>query len=146
MARVQGTWGNGGITTSPIRLWSQSNYGEDLVFGYRGGPLCYWAASTGVSTRGNIINLTNYPASDGVPTIANIASVSDIFRFAFCFGTNVIDSAVQDPMLIRWSDQENVFNWNPLTGNLTAGSLRVCLLYTSPSPRDGLLSRMPSSA
>ena len=23
---------------------------------------------------------------------------------------------------------------------------RVCLLYTSPSPRDGLLSRMPSSA
>ena len=121
----QGTWGNGGITTSPIRLWSQSNFGEDLFFAYRGGPLCYWAASTGVSTRGNIINLTNYPASDGVPTIANIASVSDIFRFAFCFGTNVIDSAVQDPMLIRWSDQENVFNWNPLTGNLTAGSLRV---------------------
>jgi hypothetical protein len=121
----QGTWGNGGITTSPIRLWSQSNFGEDLFFAYRGGPLCYWAASTGVSTRGNIINLTNYPASDGVPTIANIASVSDIFRFAFCFGTNVIDSAVLDPMLIRWSDQENVFNWNPSTGNLTAGSLRV---------------------
>ena len=101
----QGTWGNGGITTSPIRLWSQSNFGEDLFFVYRGGPLCYWAASTGVSTRGNIINLTNYPASDGVPTIANIASVSDIFRFAFCFGTNVIDSAVLDPMLIRESEK-----------------------------------------
>ena len=43
----QGTWGNGGITTSPIRLWSQSNFGEDLFFAYRGGPLCYWAASTG---------------------------------------------------------------------------------------------------
>ena len=32
----------------------------------------------------------------------------------------------------------------------TASSLTVnsitCLLYTSPSPRDGLLSRMPSSA
>ena len=26
------------------------------------------------------------------------------------------------------------------------GDLLVCLLYTSPSPRDGLLSRMPSSA
>ena len=24
--------------------------------------------------------------------------------------------------------------------------IEVCLLYTSPSPRDGLLSRMPSSA
>ena len=28
----------------------------------------------------------------------------------------------------------------------TVGLLLVCLLYTSPSPRDGLLSRMPSSA
>ena len=27
-----------------------------------------------------------------------------------------------------------------------AGMVRTCLLYTSPSPRDGLLSRMPSSA
>ena len=26
------------------------------------------------------------------------------------------------------------------------GDFLVCLLYTSPSPRDGLLSRMPSSA
>ena len=26
------------------------------------------------------------------------------------------------------------------------GSYLICLLYTSPSPRDGLLSRMPSSA
>ena len=38
----------------------------------------------------------------------------------------------------------------PTMGNLHAGHLRLieeaCLLYTSPSPRDGLLSRMPSSA
>ena len=31
-------------------------------------------------------------------------------------------------------------------GGITSGNLRYCLLYTSPSPRDGLLSRMPSSA
>ena len=37
---------------------------------------------------------------------------------------------------------------NNLTGITRAarGSTRACLLYTSPSPRDGLLSRMPSSA
>ena len=29
---------------------------------------------------------------------------------------------------------------------LTTGLAYICLLYTSPSPRDGLLSRMPSSA
>ena len=27
-----------------------------------------------------------------------------------------------------------------------ADAYHICLLYTSPSPRDGLLSRMPSSA
>ena len=32
------------------------------------------------------------------------------------------------------------------TGNKWIGDLSNCLLYTSPSPRDGLLSRMPSSA
>ena len=34
----------------------------------------------------------------------------------------------------------------PLTGDLTTGVYWSCLLYTSPSPRDGLLARMPSSA
>ena len=28
----------------------------------------------------------------------------------------------------------------------SGGERKLCLLYTSPSPRDGLLSRMPSSA
>ena len=35
---------------------------------------------------------------------------------------------------------------NVPTFALWVGPLKVCLLYTSPSPRDGLLSRMPSSA
>ena len=30
--------------------------------------------------------------------------------------------------------------------NMPLAILYTCLLYTSPSPRDGLLSRMPSSA
>ena len=35
-----------------------------------------------------------------------------------------------------------------LQGEMRAGltTFMTCLLYTSPSPRDGLLSRMPSSA
>ena len=42
-----------------------------------------------------------------------------------------------------------VFFWTCILyaeGYRTLGVLRICLLYTSPSPRDGLLSRMPSSA
>ncbi len=120
----QGTWGNGGITTSPIRLWSQSNYGEDLVFAYRGGPLCYWAANTGVTVRGKVIDTVNYPTSTDVPSIVNFVTVSDIYRFVFCFGANTLGTVVQDPMLIRWSDQEDVFNWTPSATNF-AGSQRL---------------------
>ena len=34
----------------------------------------------------------------------------------------------------------------PVSGNKIDKKYDICLLYTSPSPRDGLLSRMPSSA
>ena len=35
---------------------------------------------------------------------------------------------------------------NPIVAAQQVAGLSPCLLYTSPSPRDGLLSRMPSSA
>ena len=35
---------------------------------------------------------------------------------------------------------------DPAHGDLATNVAMICLLYTSPSPRDGLLSRMPSSA
>ena len=43
-------------------------------------------------------------------------------------------------------DAQPVLITDPKELASTAGSLHCCLLYTSPSPRDGLLSRMPSSA
>jgi len=51
-----GTWGNGVSTTIDIRLWSANNWGEDLIFGPRGGGLYYWDATNGVSTRGVNVN------------------------------------------------------------------------------------------
>ena len=44
-----GTWGFSGTTNSALRLWSQNNFGEDLIYGYRGGPIYYWDASFGLS-------------------------------------------------------------------------------------------------
>jgi len=44
-----GVWGIGGTSTDTIRLWSQSNFGEDLIFGPRGGPIYYWDATTGLT-------------------------------------------------------------------------------------------------
>ena len=45
-----GTWGIGVTGTDPVRLWSQFNFGEDLIFGPRGGGIYYWDASTGYRT------------------------------------------------------------------------------------------------
>jgi hypothetical protein len=44
-----GSWGFGGTSTAALRLWSQSNFGEDLILGFRGGPLYYWDASFGLA-------------------------------------------------------------------------------------------------
>ena len=117
-----GVWGTGGISTESIRLWSQSNFGEDLIFGPRGGDIFYWDATNGVDTRGVYLN-TLAGASD-VPTQQNVIIVSDINRFVFCMGTNDVGTATVDPMLIRWSDQEDPANWTPASTN-QAGSLRL---------------------
>ena len=119
-----GTWGTGGTTTQPLRLWSQNNFGEDLVFAYRGGPLLYWDATTGTATRGQIVDTTNYPTSSDVPTAVNYSFVSDISRFVFAFGANALGGTLIDPMLVRWSDQESFINWTPDATN-QAGSLRL---------------------
>ncbi len=117
-----GTWGTGGTTLAGMRLWSQSNFGEDLFFLHRNGALYYWDASGGINTRGVLVS--SLGGAVQVPTVANIAFVSDIFRFAFCFGVNAVGSADLDPMLIRWSDQEDISDWNPTAIN-QSGSLSL---------------------
>ena len=182
-----GTWGNGGSNNASLRLWSQNNYGEDLIFGYRGGPMYYWYASGGTGARGrllnslggsvtftnasptvltlsttfsngtpvqfavgtggslptgvsasttyyleNVVGLTaNISVTQGgstyvntsstgssvyisvlgdVPTVQNLVMVSDN-RFIFAFGCNYYGSATQNPMLIRWSNYQDPYNW-----------------------------------
>jgi hypothetical protein len=117
-----GTWGVGGSTNAPMRIWSQANFGEDLFFAHRGGVPLYWDASSGVETRG--VYVSSLAGASDVPTIVNLAFVSDIFRFAFCFGANDFGSSTLDPMLLRWSDQEDISNWTPAATN-QAGSLRL---------------------
>ena len=179
-----GTWGNGLGTSIALRLWSQINYGEDLVFGPRGGGIYYWDATGGLTTRGVLLNSlggtvsftnasptvvtstilytegaalqfsggslptgvtagTTYyvfevngltfklltaggaavnTSSSGtgavslivdVPTVQNTLTVSDASRFLLAFGCNDYGSATLDPMLIRWSAQDDVYNWTP---------------------------------
>jgi len=123
-----GTWGAGpwsiGIpstTETNLRLWSQSNFGEDLLFAPRSGAIYYWDATTGVETRA--VALTSLVGGVDVPVIQNFIFVSDISRFVFAFGCNEPGSSVQDSMLIRWSDQESLVDWGAAATN-QAGSVR----------------------
>ena len=111
-----GAWGTGANTVQLIRLWSQNNFGEDLIFGPRGGPIYLWDASGGVGARGVALAGTN------VPLVQNAMLVSDISRFVFAFGCNPLGSSVKNPMLVRWSDQEDATQWTPAATN-QAGSL-----------------------
>jgi len=118
----QGAWGIGESSTTKIRFWSQSNFGEDLIFGHGGGSIYYWDATNGVGTRG--VLLSSLSGASDVPTVQNIILVSDINRFVFCFGTNPVGDTTLDPTLLRWSDQENAVDWTPSATN-QAGSLRL---------------------
>jgi hypothetical protein len=116
-----GGWGIGAGDPIPLRLWNQYNYGEDLLYGPRGAGLYYWDSSAGTGVRG--INITTVGDAD-TPTVQNYFTVSDVSRFVIVFGTNDYGSAVLDPMLIRWSDQEDYTTWTPAATN-QAGSVRL---------------------
>ena len=121
-------WGQASTTgvTVPLRLWNAHNYGQNLIYGYRGGPIYYWDASnlpTNYSNRG--VLLSNVAGASNVPNFQNELLVSDTSRFVLVFGTNEIATPnVLDPLLIRWSDQENPLQWTPAITN-QAGSIRL---------------------
>lgn len=129
-----GAWGTGGTTLEPMRLWSQTNFGEDLVFAPRGGAIYYWDSSTGVYPRA--VEISTLSGASNTPTIQNGVLSSDFARFLFAYGTNAQGSTVQDAMLIRWSDQEDAVNWT--AGATTqAGSLRLTRGTTIVTAKQG---------
>jgi hypothetical protein len=117
-----GPWGSGVSATDSLRLWSANNFGEDLVYGPRGGGVYYWDATNGVTTRG--VNIVTLPGALDPPVVQTFILVSDTYRFVICFGANDVGTTIQDPMLIRWSDQESVVDWAPAVTS-QAGSIRL---------------------
>jgi hypothetical protein len=75
-----------------------------------------------ISVRG--IPLSGLASSSDAPVVANLVTVSDASRFTLVFGTNNVGDTYLDPMLIRWSDQEDPANWTPSATN-QAGDLRL---------------------
>ena len=127
-----GTWSRGAwnsaasidVLTDTLRLWSHDNFGEDLLININGGNIYYWDASA-VNPLGNrSVAISDLTGSIDAPIVANKVIVSDVDRHVIAFGANPLGSTTQDPLLIRFSDQENVLDWRPTTTN-TAGDLLV---------------------
>ena len=118
--------------TTQIRLWSHDNFGEDLILNVKDGQLFYWDKTGGTGTRAVELS-TALSSQKSVPTVAKQILVSDIDRHVIAFGCDGINTAnpssangdgVQDPLLIRFSSQENPVDWFPTDTN-TAGDLRL---------------------
>lgn len=119
----RGTWGSSStvpVTSSQIALWSHDNFGEDLVLNQRGGPIYYWDTSGGTSSRA--INIADLPGASDTPAQVNQVMVSDRDRHVIAFGATPQGGTDLDPMLIRFSDQENAADWTATATN-TAGDL-----------------------
>ena len=89
-----------------------------------GAPITTSGGQSGlqfISQRG--IDLADAGDADA-PLYQNYILVSDAFRFVLVFGTNDYGQTYLDPMLIRWSDQEDPYTWSPAATN-QAGSLRL---------------------
>ena len=112
-----------------MRLWSQANYGQDLIINPRGGALYLWKvnASPTVYDRAVLLSSTSpspYDADTDCPEVCNAVAVSDASRFVIAFGCNDYGETDMDPLLVRWSDQEDYLTWTPAATN-QAGSYRL---------------------
>ena len=128
-------WGDaasGGLTTTTqIRLWSHDNFGEDLLINARDSNIFYWDRSNNLSTRAIELS-TRTGTKTSVPQKAKQVLVSDQDRHVIVFGADGLGAnssatqgdGVQDPLLIRFSSQENPIDFFPTATN-TAGDLRL---------------------
>tara|TARA_R100000315_G_C5232956_1_gene144007 strand:- start:679 stop:2844 length:2166 start_codon:yes stop_codon:yes gene_type:complete len=119
-------WGDESATSaetgSNIRLWSQDNWGEDLAFNVYDGAPYYWDQTLGLGNRAS--TLASQSGASGAPTITRRLMISGADRHLVCFGCNPLGEADQDLLMVRWSDQEDPFDWTPTATN-TAGSQRI---------------------
>jgi len=126
-------WGLASTTTgvgNQLLLWTNDNYGQDLIVAQRGGGIYYWKNSWGLTHRAESLqSLAPLPyAGEYIPNNVNQIMASSIQRFIIAFGANgyvpLVPNSDFDPMLVRWSDQANPYEWVPSITN-QSGEFRL---------------------
>ena len=117
------TWGTERTTASAVidaASWSLDNYGENLIATIRNGSTFIWYPNGGAGL------LTRATLLPGNPTASVLSIVSDRDRHLLQLGTETTigNSGTQDPMFIRFSDQEDIEIYEPTSTN-TAGTFRL---------------------
>ena len=107
---------------SNIRLWSQDNWGEHLIFNVYDGAPFYWDKTLGLGNRAS--TFASQSGASEAPTITRRIMVSGADRHVVCFGCNAQGETEQDLLMVRWSNQEDPFNWKPSVTN-SAGFQRI---------------------
>ena len=92
------------ITIQP-RQWTLDTWGEDLIAGLRGGRVYYWDKTGTVDARA--VEVT------AAPSTSNTLVVSQEDRHLICLGTNEFVGGAFNPLLVRWSNQNDFNNWTP---------------------------------
>lgn len=125
------TWGSAASISAAgenLRLWSQDNFGEDLLACVRDGGIYYWdrSASGSITSPNRMVELSSLSGANATPTIAKQIMVSDQSRHVLAFGCDgEFTPGVQDPLLIRFSSQESLTDWSAASTTTTAGELRI---------------------
>lgn len=120
-----GTWGTGtwGEANSSIdalilqRDWWFNAFGDDVIMNYRKGPLYVWYNALGYDNN-RAIPLAANPLANKPPTTVMQSLVDAAHGFVIAFGCNGWDplsgeNTAFDPLGIRWTDQNNPFEWEP---------------------------------
>ena len=123
----RGTWNSAAsvdLITDTLRVWTHDNFGENLLINVMNGGIFYWQPSGGL-TNNPAVAISSLVGANQAPTIATKVIVSDVDRHVIAFGCDpATNIGTQDPLLIRFSDQENITDWNSTADN-SAGSLSI---------------------
>ena len=116
------TWGTPRTAGTGValnsRAWQFDNFGEDAICQLVNGQTFLWDLSAGAATRAAVLS--------GAPTKSTYALISTPDRHLVCFGTETTigSPSTQDPMFVRFSNQEDITQFVESATN-TAGGQRL---------------------